>query len=609
MLLLPDAAAATEIPVKPEDDLSQFDNFKQRFDLMAQRWGAIESRAIDARQVRQARVNVANLKASGILSANETYIANRLIDENITRALPSRLQYLKSGGRLALFEPQDARLKVAIAEIQQLESEFWRVMTYDNWEMDYIKAFDGSELLGWDWVEVAYDESRPGHVNVSHVGNDYLIFDQTIQSLQESSIVGRQYLLSEVRLRALAKANSFNETVVAEVMEKLKVDTSQNGVLITHFFFKTADGLVSHGWYYKTSSAFLKDPAPYYNGVDIQVTKTSMPTDGSLDQVTTTTWEHVHETAYPFIPLLHRNTEEKLITRVPGRIDDDYYIQEATSGLMSALVNGAKNASITMWAPKDTNAERGTSAPKQTEVILKNGAIWDVPLIPMNVNFPDAGLFKAIGLLSTRNAEANAQISAATNNRQDSRKTATEVASANHTNDELKSTDVLFWSMFLRNVFQASWRIVQSQALQGLITFMPDPKGDTNVALVKESFTLKPAGDTDYVLRAAKIGAMQEDMPMIVKTPLAETFATDYLRLRYPDRADAYVEVLKSAKMQKEQAMKAALVSVSKLLKEAVTDETGKLNPEWQAHSAQLEQVGQQVAQLLNEPAPEPGAA
>jgi hypothetical protein len=231
-----------------------FDCTLPRFDLMAQRWGAIESRAIDARQVRQARVNVANLKASGILSAKETYIANRLIDENITRALPSRLQYLKSGGRLALFEPQDARLKVAIAEIQQLESEFWRVMTYDNWEMDYIKAFDGSELLGWDWVEVAYDESRPGHVNVSHVGNDYLIFDQTIQSLQESSIVGRQYLLSEVRLRALAKANSFNETVVAEVMEKLKVDTSQNGVLITHFFFKTADGLVSHGWYYKTSS-------------------------------------------------------------------------------------------------------------------------------------------------------------------------------------------------------------------------------------------------------------------------------------------------------------------------------------------------------------------
>lgn len=609
MLLLPNAAAPGEIPAKPEDDLSQFDNFKSRFDLLAQRWGAIESRAIDARQVRQARVNVANLKASGALAANETYIANRVIDENITRALPARLMYLKSGGRLAMFVPEDARLRVAVAEIQQLESEFWRVLTYEDWEMDYIKCFDGSELLGWDWVEVSYNEARPGHVNVSHVGNDYLVFDQTVQNLQESTIVGRQYLLSEVRLRSLAKANGFNETVFEEVMEKLKTDTSQNGVLITHFFFKTPDGLVSHGWYYKTGAAFLLDPKPYYNGVDIQVTKTSPPTDGSMNEITTTTWEHVHETTYPFVALLHRNTEEKLITRVPGRIDDDYYIQESSSGLMSALVNGCKNASITMWAPKDSNAERGTSAPKQTEVILKNGAIWDVPLIPMNVAFPDAGLFKTINLLATRNAEANAQISVATNNRQDSRKTATEVASANHTNDELKSSDVLFWSMFLRNVFQAAWRIVQSQALQGLIKFMPDPKGDNNVTLIKETFTIKPAGDTDYVLRAARIAAMQEDMPMIIKTPLAQIFAEDYLRLRYPDRADAYSEVLKSGQAQKDQAMKAALVSVSKLLKEAVTDETGKLNPEWQAHAAQLQQVSQQVAQLLNEPAPEPGAA
>ena len=83
---------------------------------------------------------------------------------------------------------------------------------------------------------------------------------------------------------------------------------------------------------------------------------------------------------------------------------------------------------------------------------------------------------------------------------------------------------------------------------------------------------------------------------MVSMTPMAMPFMTDYLRLRYPNRAEGWIKTLQAQGSPEKQAL-AALVPIVETL---MTDDDGNLEPEVQPMAEQLQQILETAKQLIS---------
>jgi hypothetical protein len=291
----------------------------------------------------------------------------------------------------------------------------------------------------------------------------------------------------------------------------------------------------------------------------------------------------IPESEYHYIPFSPSITEEKKIAQQLGHAQKAEALQNAQSVLTTAGVNGCYAASIIQWSPREDKNYAASGAAKQLDTEIAPGKIWDRPMVPWAAPYPDATLFKALDHLDTGNASANNQIAWAVNNRQDSRKTATEVQSANLASSQINSVQVLFLSIPVRLIGSRAYEIIKSQCLKGALNLGLDP------SVFEVEYVIKSAGDIDYVQKQERIMSMQQDMPLVMNTGAAQAFMSDYLRERYPATAERYIQAMA-------QPNDGNLINaLSTLLNQAVTDDTGNLRPEWQPHAQQLQQLAVQV--------------
>lgn len=546
---------------------------------------------ISSRKLRRLEIDVESMRQSGQLEANETYIPVRIIDTNISQKLPTKMQYLKSANRLAVFEPKITMPGTPPPDTARVESEFWRVMTYTDWEIPYIECMDGAEFVGYDWFEVLYtpEEDRPGNVSVNHVGRANLLFDLSVHTIQDSKLVAKRVPLTLVSLTRLAKEFKFNKKDVLQLREKITAaSTSPNydydesvsyneytqDTCIYRIFFKE-DGVVWTTWYAYDIDHYLTPPVKFYNGVDEKKEELVTP-PGTLEPVPQVTWVPGDETMYPFYALRRTITEDQRIGRTMGAVSSDYAIQEAACTIFSSIVNQSQLTSAVMASPAGDAFDK-SGAPKQLAFKVQRGQIWDRKMEFFHPPAPDASLSRVVQDLQTLNAVQNNSIAWAVQNREDSRKTATEINASTQQQSQINSSETLMMSIALRAVFTAAWRIVQVQAIRGLIIFCPTSAGGNDIELISIPFNIKAAGDTDFVEKQRTIANMQQDWPLIQNTPVAPLFLADYLRLRYPNAANSYI-----AAFQQGQANNDAIAQQkTALLKEAVTDESGNLTPEF----------------------------
>lgn len=581
---------------RPSESLSKIENAKRIFGKLQSEWAtSVEQKVRINRDMRRVRVDVEALRKNGKIGASDTYIGVRTIDNNIAKDIPPYIAYLKQSRRIAIFEPTAPGIPPN--DVEMLEREFTRVLRYPEWEFEYIRLLDGAELHGWNWIEVAYDVDKPGNCAINHVGTEDLMFDMSVRSIQDSRIVARRYRLTLNRLRDLAQTHGFDERVVDKLAEKLKQatgDDQEAQVCIYKLMYKEA-GIVMCGWYSSDcDDRWLRECKPFYNGVDEQ--QPIMPADPILAMVEPQyQWAPAPETNYPYELLIYRITEDEKITEAQGRGEMDLYLQEAACTIWSAHVNQTYRSSKTMWAPETLADSPGGNAPKQLEMQIKEGAIWDRPMKSFTSTPPDSSVPKTLEMLATQNADNLNQPAWTVNNRQDSRKTATEVQAAQQQNALTNSVSVVLFSVCMRNILIAAWRIVKSQALQGKIPFLVDEQGQSRVDIVIASdYNINAAGDVDFIERQELVQKMQIDWPVFAQTPLAQTFLEEYVRVRYPTMADRWIAQLRAGDMKTQ-----LIQSMGTLLQQAVTDERGQLRPEWQQHATQLQQLGAAAQQAL----------
>jgi hypothetical protein len=434
-----------------------------------------------------------------------------------------------------------------------LELEFTRGMSYVGWEIPHYRTIDGAQTHGWDACDVVVDENKPLNVAVEHIGHDNLYFPRTTINIQFAARVIRRYQMTLLQLERAVQLYNFDPEQVDKLKQVRKDTDAAAETLQVYKHYCKKDGIVYISWFCLTDGLtdWLKAPEPLELGLVDRESR-----------------QPVQATVYPIFILPYRESEEPCVTDHVGRVYYDQHKQEAQTAILSGYVNGLTRAANVFASPEK---EDGTGAKLKTleDIIATGGRIFNNPMKFWSPPYPDPTVLNALQYFDVANSQETNQPTFAVNNRQDSRKTATEIQSAQQQQALLNSVQLTMFSTYIRELYTFVWTIVQSHALTGKISFMlqkrqepvinpatqqpvigPDgqPAMRTTVAnnemVISQLFDVRSAGDVDVIQRQEKINQMMQDWPVVVNTPLRDQFLQDLMRLKYPDVGDKYAMIL-----------------------------------------------------------------
>jgi hypothetical protein len=522
----------------------------------------------DAKQRRLERyadIDPEELRERGDIAQDETFIADRLIDGNIMRDIPDKAGFLLADGKLGDFRCISRPGK----ESKKVEVEFTKGLTYAGWYKDWYRTMDGGELHGRDYLEVVFDPTKPLHVGFEHVGYERLFFNRKVENIQDSERVIRQYDMTLLKLRTMGKFdpkvtqviyNKYKERRRDECIKVYKIYTKYNNCVYVHWYTEDAD---IHDW--------LSPVEKLYIGVDVETTQmveqmVMDPIYGPMpQQVEQTTMVPMEMDMYPIFTYVYREDEQECLVEKKGRGFLDFPTQEANTCIITAFVNGASRAAGLYASPRSAGDTDGADI-KQLDTIIEPNKVYNTPLEFWGPAYPDVTLLQAVQFLQTMNAQSAGKFSFAASNRKDSRKTATELGIAEQEENKVKSTDLATFAEFVRVVLSFSWLIVQNRAKQGKIPFLqveqqmpmaagiPEAGGQpilqNDVETISQVYDIRPAGEA-AIERQETTQKMMQDWPVIQATPLAPVFLEDFIKLRYPEKADKYVSTLQAGDVGK----------------------------------------------------------
>lgn len=532
------------------DDLLDYMKAKIHLQRLTKDWLNERQETLLRRAERDVNIDVEALRQKGKLDDDETLIPVRVIDTNIQREQGPYINYLKNSRRLATFNSLDNPQ----VDTQNLELEFTRGMTYIGWETPHFKTLDGTQTHGWDSVEVVLDPSKPLHVAIEHVGHDNLFFPRSSIDIQFAQRVIRRYEVTLLQLDKFVAKHGFNPNEVDKLKTARKDTQKELETVEIYKHYCKKDGQVYVSWFCLE------------NGVEDWL-KSPMPLD--LELVDMKTLQPVPTTMYPFFILPYRESEKPHITDYKGRVYYDRNKQEAQTAILSGYVNGLTRAANLYASPKKEDGT-GASLKELDGISLVGGRMFNQPIEFWSPPYPEADVLRALQYFDVANSQETNQPTFAVNNRVDSRKTATEIQSAQQQQQQLNSVQLTLFSKFVREVYNFAWLLVQSQAVTNKIKFLlitvqqpvtnpvtGQPAIDpmtmqpqmqqvvvNNVELISQTFDVRAAGDVDVIQRQEKINQMMQDWPVIVNTPLRDKFLQDLIRLKYPDVGEQYVQLL-----------------------------------------------------------------
>lgn len=528
-------------------------------------------------------------------------IPMRLIDSTMRREQPEYYRYLTQPDRQAVF----VDVKAPQNPPSLVEAEFTRVCRYTGWVSPLWQTVDGAALHGWDAIEVELAPENPGFFRYRHIGADNLFVPVDVINYQTaSSVLVRRYL----SISELAQLKSLNDAVPAAIKEledKFEATKESNGAQRLMEVFKVYykhEGLVYFCWYSESATDYLVKPQPFYMGLqrDEETTKIQQvqAPDGSIIEtpIPVVKTVRVQETEYPIHIFVYSETEEEQLTRHTGRAFADRSMQRAQSCLASAYINRELNSSDVYGAIDKTNVS--TSNVKQLDTPLTAGAIYDNPLKFFSLPPGQISTINAIQYFGTMHASDAGQFEFAAANRKDTRKTAKEMEVAQNQQSGVASVNIGQFSTFLSLLLKYTWRIVQSFAARGKITFCALPDGSNDIAMISRVYQIKPAGDVDVVERQQKLTALISFLEILPpQTPVGQLLAQRALELAFPQENF-------TAKLNLVQELQAKLTAATALLQASLTpQEIASLPPDQQQQTlAVLGDLGILPAQQPNAP-------
>lgn len=523
------------------------------------------------RKIRNHDVDVdalRNAKPPNLLP-HETYIPVRIADTNINREKANWIAYIVQSPRAGVFQCISGKSVVT----QPLEAEFTTFARYEGYEAPFFRWCDGCLTHGLDYVETIFDPSKPGHFANVHIGFGRCRYAEDTEDLQKAPCLLVDCVYSAEELDAFVENREWSASAVKLVKDSQATrEEAEGSFVITKFLFKD-DGVVQIGYWHEKANDWLCAPKKLYLG---KVNDDGTPTE---------------ETEYPIEPLPYVVSENSRLVDCKGRVFLDMHVQEAATRGASAYINGLTLASRMIGSPK--NPTDSTTA-KQTDTVIETGRVWDSPMEFYHVEPPPAECIRGVDWLINQNSNETSQVNYAAMNRTDSRKTATEISSANQQASMLNSEKVAVLGLAMRNVLRRCWEICRSQVLQGKIQSACREK-------YNEQYVILPAGDADVIRRQEKQLKMRQDWPVVAAMSqqlgvpeLATEFLVKIFRETYPEDGEGWANILKKGD-QKTQM----LMAVPQLLR-GLAQQDPNVGAALAPHAKMLEQFEQQVASVLN---------
>lgn len=601
---------------------------KPRLDKLIGDWWIFRYKANKYRNARRIDLDVEELRAKNLIAPDETMIPTRIIDYNIMRDKADAMGFLNSANRLAYFRCIDDPL----ADTRQLESDFTKGLTYEDWYLTFDRHYDGAALHGWDSIEVVYDETKPLHVKFEHVGYDRLIFNAQVKSIQDSSFLLLESKVTELNLQEMVVDEGFNDIQVQLMTQKGRASRNDDKVYTIYKVYFKFQGCVYVAWYSRETgiNGWLKDPEHARIGLlveqqmpsvvnsigsvmsqggmnDTGNDNNSLPIPPNLIPSDVQGYFEEKLEEYPVFLYIYMEDEQQCICDKAGRGFLDMPLQEAVTSVTSSYVNSMMRAQNVFAAPKQENEETN----KLEDITLENGTILPVPMDFFHMDYPDPSVLQGLQYLDAANSQQTGKMAVSVANREDSRKTAKELSLAEKEQNKLSSTDLATYNDYLRKLYAFCWKIVQRQASAGQIELcminvptegtagIQDSMWVNDKGLITKKFDVRAAGEIDVLQKNEQINAMMQDWPVMVNTPIAQAFLEDFIRLRYPLRADYYIMKMQQGDAGK-QVVSSLLGAVTGMIKNP--QEVGQIqhNPQ---QMQQMEQIIQSANQYL---APKP---
>ena len=588
----------TASEILKRDGLFKFEMLKTRLTQLRDTFKSTIEKAAVNRQLRFFDVDPQALRDAKEIGEEETIVNVRTINSNIEREQPSFINFLRNSRRIVTFSRKEGKEKL---NTELLEEDFTRGMTYSGWEIPFYQELDGSQLHGWDAIEVVFDDSKPFHIAHDHIGNDKLIFPQGSLDIQSHECIMREYSFTPNELSDLVKDFGFDKEQIDLITSAVK-DTARcdEPMSIYKVFFKY-EKIVYVSWVeLKSCSNFLKAPTQHYVGWDEEVEEATPSLDGISPPTTTKTWQRKPLLEYPIFLLRYKLTEQKTIQATNGRAFLDRPKQEALTALWSGFINGATRASNVNASPKQ---QSGTGvAPKQLDTPFGSGHMWTEPVDFWSPPYPDESMIRAAQNLEVQNSQEVGQLNFAVQNRAGSRTTAKEISSAEVQNNLLNSVQLTLFSTHIRDIFSFDWQIVRSRALQGLVKLLAyvenqviQPDGSATIEYsndmteIAREYDVRAAGDVDVIQRGEMLEKYSSFWPLIQSTSIAPMFMSDMLKIAFPDVGDKYAAAIGQAQMDKE--LVAKMAQLLQQIAAANPAMLQSLTPEQQAQLQQLQQA------------------
>lgn len=578
--------------IELENTYPHFFNYEkasQAINALIADWHTEHADAEMRRKERYANVDIPSLRKAGKLLKDETFTANRVIHGNICKEKADTLAYLNNGFRLGIFE---CKSKPEIQTLR-LDIEVTQGLTYLGWQQEYDRVIDGAALHKYDSMEVVYDSTKPLNVGHEHVGFDNLFFDRCVDDINKSARVLRKVKANISILKKL-QADGFNEAIINDFASKHEENNPNREIDIYKVFFIVENCCYVAWWTQETTiKAWLKEPEKLFLGiVDAQTGE-----DAEID-------------SYPIIVYTYLEDEQKALVDKKGRAFLDGPEQEATTAIKTGYVNRLVRSSNVYGSIASDTGE--SAEMRELDIKLRHGLMYSTKVDFFSIDPPDVSTLGALQYFQTQNAEQLGKTAYTVVNRDDSRKTAEELKTAQADEQKQVGAKLTTFSEFLRKILTFSWKIIQSQALQGKITLLltkqevPTFEGNPQAGMqvvyqndfetLSQTFDIRPAGDTDVVQAAQEINKMQQDWPVFQAFPgLMQVFVPDYIKYRYPKRAQEYITAFTLG-----DPLRAALASIITLLKGFMSpEEVMSLSPEQQQ---QVMMQIQNAEMMLNAP-------
>lgn len=566
-----------------ETDLFDYSKAIIRYKRRIGEFACFKEKAIENRRDRYADLNVQKMRQEGKLDPQETFVVKRVINNNISRDLSDAMLFINGAKRLAYFQCFDDPLQ----DCRQIESDFTKGLTYKGWFHTFKRHYDGASLHGWDAVEVMYDESKPLHVSFEHIGFDRLLFNTSIENIQNDEFLLIEEKASCLALNTFVRENGFDKEQVDLLLQNTKDTAKRDSEQFTIYkcYFK-ANSIVYICWFsdhMSNTRDYLKKPEPLKCGIlkrleqpqfpigasgiaassetsrsiDVDAISGTLQTTSNIPVISTPMGHFTEEyvTQYPIFLHIEANDEQKCIVDHKGKAFFDMPMQEAATALLTAYVNGMLKA-CNSYASVDSEDLEAVN--RLEETTLAPGTILPAPVKFHHQDYPDSTCLNAMQYLDMENSQSSGKLAVAVSNRKDARKTAQELQFAQQDQNKITTASLAEYSDFLRELYSFAWLIVQSQALAGNIKFLrkaiqrPMLDGSVQTSFINDiealskEYDVRPAGDIDVIQVQEKLNQMMQDWPVIQSMPgLAQVFMEDFIRLRYPERADQYISAMK----------------------------------------------------------------